>query len=50
MQESDSVFTAPDTILVMRIFAVKSLQMSSCVNKKCVVLEFGLGDTKLSYL
>lgn len=50
MKESHSVFTAPDTILLIRIFAVKSLQMGRCINKKCVILEFGLGDTRLSDL
>ena len=50
MKESHSVFTAPDTILVIMIFAVKSLQVGRCINEKCVILEFGLGDIKLSDL
>lgn len=48
MKVSHSVFTAPDTILV--IFTVKSLQMGRRLNKKCVILEFGLGDTMISDL
>lgn len=50
INESNSAFTTSDTILMKRIFAVKSLQMGRCVNKKCVILEFGLGDTRFSDL
>lgn len=31
-------------------FCCKSLQTGRCVNKKCVILEFELGDTMVSEL